>query len=295
MWAHQIDLFLQRRPVSFASHRAKGFDFVRLPLADLRVRIAGTGPVVVNCPDPPNVLEHQEALIARLAERCTVICFEQPGFGFSRAKASFDFTPARYAEVLIGLLETLSLRDVTLALPCVSGLYALDVARRRPDLAAKVVLLQTPSLESQLRWLKAVSGRGILTTPILGQVVLHSFPHRLAKRWYTRATPRHEELGLLQTRLLAKRAGAGNCMASALQAFGRLSPAQIQPVEQPGLVVWGAEDPTHPATDGRSGLSYFRGAQFVELPTGHFPELEQPAAVASLVHSFAREDSAAAQ
>lgn len=286
MKAHKLDLFLQRKPVPASRRRDKTVRFLRLRSAEVRLREVGSGPVLVTCPDPPNVIEHQAPILERLSAFARVICYEQPGFGLSRAGKGFDFSTKHYADTLIDLLETMGLRDVVLALPCVSGFFAIDVAYRRPDLVAKVVLIQTPCLADQHRWLRGVSARGLLTTPFVGQLLVRAIPVVSARAWYAKATSRHEELGLLATNIAARRGGAGNGMASALQAFTRLVDPGWGALPQPGLIIWGKGDLTHRETDPKSCHSYLPDARLVELATGHFPELEDPTTVSELVRDF---------
>ena len=70
---------------------------VELSCATLRVRSAsGVGHPIVFLIDPPNTVEHYDALIQILAQRGRVLCVELPGFGFSTPGAGFDHG-ARFA------------------------------------------------------------------------------------------------------------------------------------------------------------------------------------------------------
>src|SRR5207244_1817669 len=80
MSAARLETFLQThrraRPPS-----GDGVRFVELPQATLRVRVAGTGPVaLVIVPDPPNVIEHYDRLIALLAPHLRVVCWQTPAW-----------------------------------------------------------------------------------------------------------------------------------------------------------------------------------------------------------------------
>jgi pimeloyl-ACP methyl ester carboxylesterase len=51
-------------------------------------------PCVVLVPDGPNVIEHYEGLIGRLAHHVRVVCFDMPGFGFSLPQPNYMRIPA---------------------------------------------------------------------------------------------------------------------------------------------------------------------------------------------------------
>ena len=59
----------------------------------VRVRDGGgPGPAVVVACDPPNVVEHYDGVFALLAREHRVVCWEMPGFGFSRPARGFGFS-----------------------------------------------------------------------------------------------------------------------------------------------------------------------------------------------------------
>ena len=123
-----------------------GLRIIDLPNTFVRVRIAGEGgqTIVFAC-DPPNVVEQYDEIIEWLGPKYRVVCFEQPGFGFSFPKAGFGFTLAEYTDTLIALLEELNLAPYSLAFPCFSTYYAIAAAHRRPDLVRRLILMQATS------------------------------------------------------------------------------------------------------------------------------------------------------
>ena len=152
MSAARLETFLQThrraRPPS-----GDGVRFVELPQATLRVRVAGTGPVaLVIVPDPPNVIEHYDRLIALLAPHLRVVCCEAPGFGFSRPAPGFDFSPASQAASMAALLARLALGPYLLAFPCFAGLVAVQLAAEHPELVNGLVIVQTPAWSEALGW-----------------------------------------------------------------------------------------------------------------------------------------------
>ena len=256
-----------------------GVRFVELPQATLRVRVAGTGPVaLVIVPDPPNVIEHYDRLIALLAPHLRVVCCEAPGFGFSRPAPGFDFSPASQAASMAALLARLALGPYLLAFPCFAGLVAVQLAAEHPELVNGLVIVQTPAWSEALGWVRRIDRRGLLQTPWLGQLAMSFGKRRVARGWYRAALPPGADPApFLAPALAAFERGGTYCLASAFQAACRTPAPRLGPVRQPALVVWGGADRTHRRTDKRSILEYVPRADWVDFAAaGHFPDLEQP-------------------
>lgn len=146
-----------------------GIRYVALPKATVRVRAvaarrSGMGKTVVFATDPPCCIEHFDALFDKLSADYSVVCFEAPGFGFTRPNRHFRFTPDDYAEVLTGLLRTLDLAPYILAFECVSAYSALMVAAREPKLVERVVVMQAPVWSEEQRWMRRLDA---VTQPAL--------------------------------------------------------------------------------------------------------------------------------
>jgi pimeloyl-ACP methyl ester carboxylesterase len=252
--------------------------YVELHDAIVRVKVAGSGPrVLVVTPDPPNVIEHYDALYRMLARDLRIVCYELPGFGHSIPRSRYGFSVEENARVLVDVLERVALVPSIVALSCVAGLSGIMVARQRPDLVSHVVAIQTPSLEEEVRWAARVGRGSFIRTPVVGQLALALGHRAIARAWYRAAlgsgshAPEYTAVALR-----AFDDGASFSLASGLQALER-SRAVLGAVTQPSLAIWGTKDRTHSRTDRRSTQVYLPGAHVVEIDqAGHFPELEQP-------------------
>jgi pimeloyl-ACP methyl ester carboxylesterase len=257
----------------------------------LRVRVAGErGPSLVIVPDPPNVIEHYDGLIELLAPHVRVVCVEAPGFGFSVPARDFDYGLARQTAVLAELLTRLGQGPYVLALPCFAGLLAVKLALEKPGLISGLVLVQTPSWEEEMRWVRRVDARRVLQRPWIGQLMMGFGKRSVARGWYRAALPRDADPApFLGPALEAFEHGACYCLASAFQAAAREAAPGLGPVRQPALVVWGDADRTHRRTDKRSILAYAPHADWAEFEgAGHFPDLEQPERFRDEVLHFVR-------
>lgn len=255
-----------------------GVHFLELRHATVRVRVMGEGSrTIIIAPDPPNTIEHYAALMPRLARHFRVIVFEPPGFGFSVPRAHFGFTLDELAELVIELIERMEARRVVLSFACVAAFAALLVARRRPELVERLLLLQAPSAESLREWTRQEDFLDIIKTPGVGQLALALGKRVVARQWYRSScvTPDDSER-FLRPALEAFDKGASFCLASQFQAFqqGR---EDFTGVRQDTVVLWGAADGTHQRTDRRSLLAQLPHARWIELPgCAHFPDLERP-------------------
>ena len=73
----------------------------------------GAGACVVMTPDGPNLIEHYEAIIARLSPEFRVVLFDMPGFGHSTPAASYQHRLDQGAALIHAVLERLELQQVT--------------------------------------------------------------------------------------------------------------------------------------------------------------------------------------
>ncbi|MBP2217023.1 pimeloyl-ACP methyl ester carboxylesterase [Arthrobacter sp. CAN_C5] len=256
-----------------------GIRFVPTDAGLVRVRDSGgTGPVLLLVCDPPNVIEHYDAVVELLAPTHRVVCGELPGFGFSRPSRGFGFTLPEYESVTEQLLENLNLTRVTLAFPCVWGYVALRVAARRADLVEGLVLAQIPEWSQEVAWARRIDSTGIIRTPLIGQVLMAVVPSWVADRWYQTALPPGQSSEpFVEPVTTALRSGAVFCLASLTQAwFAR--PAPVLPVvTQPVRLLWGRADRSHRRSDPESLLPYLPHGRVVAYEgAGHFPELEHP-------------------
>jgi pimeloyl-ACP methyl ester carboxylesterase len=254
----------------------------------IRVRDVGSGPqAVVLVPDPPNVIEHYDSLIAHLGDRLRVICFELPGFGFSVPSARFSFSVDEYADLAACLLGNRNLVSPVWAASCLPAYVGLRLAGRYPGLLSGLVCGQAPSWEEELLWARRVDPRGVLSMPVLGQLLVAIAPQRLARGWYSAAALPHRRDLMTSVGLEMMKQGAHYSLASAFQGFFR-DAERLGPVKAPTTFVWGLRDRTHRKTDRDSVSENADNPTIVEFEaSAHFPELDEPERFARLIQDRA--------
>jgi len=252
---------------------------VRLPEAIIRYRMAGSGPqTLVLAADPPVVVEQYDKIIELLRNDFRIVVFEIPGFGFSIPFSSFRFDFTALNDVIAKFLQQLHSGPCILAFPCVSAYGAIDIAARFPELVSHLVLIQAPSWMEEIKWKHRRDNTGLLSKPILGQVVLQVLKRKSAPLWFDSAVGNRGMLAdFVETTDRAFSGGASFCLASAFQRYLTDVPPPLPAVKQPSLVIWGDADKSHRHTDKASSKLYCPEAEQVFLAhAGHFPELEQP-------------------
>src|SRR5215510_7247285 len=122
--------------------------YVRTRAGLLRVvDTGGSKPALALTPDGPCVIEHYDVLIRRFSERFRVVCFDMPGIGFSFPSSRYRFGIAETADVVVELLDAISVPKAALAFTCANGFFAMSLATRYPQRVSRLVLAQTPSLD----------------------------------------------------------------------------------------------------------------------------------------------------
>lgn len=273
----------------WAARSRPGIVFLKLRQATIRARIAGVRrsdqPTVVLVCDPPNVIEHFDALIELIAPHCRVVCFEPPGFGFSSPRPGFNFTFEEYVSCIDALLAVLHEGPYLLAFPCIWSHIALQIAARTPDRIEKLMLWQSPSWEQQVNWAKFVDPQRLLLRPVFGQAIMALAPSKIGRTWYQMACAKGRSAEFMPTLKTALRNGCFCCLGSVWQQwFGAAAAPPSVLVTQPTLVSWGLADRTHRHSDRLSIASQIQHVTWHHFnDAGHSPELEASEQYAQLL------------
>jgi pimeloyl-ACP methyl ester carboxylesterase len=255
--------------------------FVELPQARVHTRVAGQAArTLIIVPDPPNLIEHHNEVIERLARDFRVICFELPGFGRSELRDGARFSLELQVEVMTGVLERLAVRHAILEMSCLGALVGMRLARQRPDLVERLVLAQVSTQAQMQSWARGTDVCGLIHTPRVGQALVSLGRRFIARHWYQVALPEGTNVRIrqryLQPTLQSLREGGPFDLASAYQSLQRSAELEYGAIRQPTLLLWGRADRTHEDTQPSALLHALPNAELVELEgCGHFPTLEE--------------------
>jgi pimeloyl-ACP methyl ester carboxylesterase len=209
-----------------------------------------------------------------------VIRMDLPGFGLTGPAPDGDYSMTRYADFIAALLEQLGVRRAVLAGNSLGGGVAWRTAVQHPERVSRLVLvdasgypLQSTSVPlgfrlAQIEWLKPVMSRllprGMIESSVRN---VYADPGKVTPE----LVDRYYELTL--------RAGNRESLTQRMKL--RETDAQaaelIKTIEQPTLILWGAQDRLIPEPSGQRFHQDIVGSQYVVFDgLGHVPQEEDP-------------------
>jgi len=270
----------------FPNNWASDVEMIDTDYGKIRVKDTKTNkPVIVSVPDGPNVIEHHEELIVKLAENYRVICFELPGFGFSYPSFSYDYSFDMTAKIIINVIDVLKVKRASLSFSCANGFYGITVAKMIPERIEHLFLAQTPAMHQMKNWTK-VNVPKPLRIPGFGQIANSLLEKKLAYKWYHYALPKNVDRSVYQQKAVDTiKSGGCFCLSSLVQGLTKEMKNPLSGIEIPTTLVWGNKDYSHRFTDFNTIKEHVSNSNIVEFDNcGHFPELENPTKYVSLIN-----------
>jgi pimeloyl-ACP methyl ester carboxylesterase len=284
-WVDLLRVRLGGSPTVEQAITRPDISFLQGPAGPIRIRDSGgQSPSVIFACDAPNVLEHYDAIYELLSPSYRLICLEMPGFGFSWPNSSFDFSLQQYVDIVAHAITTLRAGPATLMFPCAWSYVAFQLATQQPSLISRIVVSQCPHWDEEQAWSKRIDIRGMIGTPIVGQLFLAMAPRRVSQNWYNIALPQGQPTtDFAEPARKVLSSGGIFCLASMTQAWFHVKNPSFK-VSQPTVVMWGGSDRTHRRSNPNSVLGYLERGEVMVFPeAGHFPELEEPERLKSLL------------
>jgi len=240
---------------------------------------------------PPLVFVHGAAVdsrmwepqVAGLADEFTVVAWDEPGAGRS-SDLPEAFGLAGFADGLAGLIEALELGPAHVAGLSWGGTVVLELYRRRPELVATLIMIDTyagwkgslPPDEVQAR---VEGARRMLSAP--PEEFDPALPGLFA------GDPPAEYVPVL-TAMAAEVRPASLGQDLAIMAEADLSDLLPQ-IAVPTLLIWGSLDVRSPLTVARQFEETIPGAELIVIErAGHVSNLERPDQVNEAVREFCR-------
>ncbi|WP_077035210.1 alpha/beta fold hydrolase [Pelomonas sp. KK5] len=227
--------------------------------------------------------------IEQVEPRARCLAPDLPGFGRADKPADFDYTVAGYAKQLGLLIAAQGIKRVHLVLHDFGGPWGLRWAAGHLAQVASVTLFNI-GLMPGYRWHYLAR---IWRTPVLGELFMastnrpglklalrHGNPRGLPEAYFDEMYANYDK-GTRRA-ILALYRNTSDLGALAEQAARILAPARL-----PALVVWGACDPYVPVRFAEVQREFFAVERVVRLEdSGHWPMIDNPAAVAQAVVPF---------
>ncbi|MEM9599656.1 MAG: alpha/beta hydrolase, partial [Pseudomonadota bacterium] len=274
----------------YAATSRPDIGFFKTKKAQFRYRCSGTGPTLVFLCDPPNVIEAYDELYAVLSPHYRVIVLEAAGMGFSAANMRYGFAFDETNDDLVHFLRDVAGEGAILAFSCVSGLGAIDIAVRHPELVSRLFLIQTTDWEGFQTWMNGCDPKGLLRKPFIGQLGIKKVGEKQGLKWIETVTGNPEAVNpLCGCAAQGFQNGMLFSLASSFQRYLRGESPLGRPI-QPMTILWGEADKSHNAESIERSRNLADNVQIIIRPTlGHFPELEDTKGLLDLIKATDRQ------
>lgn len=265
-------------------------DMITLQGTPLHVRADGPAgaPAVILIHGFGSSLQTWDAWADDLSREFRVIRFDLPGAGLSPPDASGDYTDARSIALIAALQDHFGLPSATLVGNSIGGRIAWRFAVQHPDRVSALVLVSPDGFSSQgfdygekPDVSPLIEGMRFMLPKVLVRLNLapaYADPDKLTDATVDR----------YYDHLLAP--GARSALIERMRQTVLVDPVPLLPkIQQPVLLVWGAEDALIPISNAQDYLRLLPDAQLVRLDgIGHVPQEEAPEASLRPVRDFLR-------
>lgn len=223
-----------------------------------------------------------DEVVSHFIEQYRVVRFDKRGHGLSDSPPR-PYSLHDFSQDLLGLLDHLEIEKTVLVGMSVGGMIALDFTVHFPNRVTALVLCDTAAkIGTAVYWNERIAniedkGMAQMTELILSRWFAPDFAQRqpTAYQGYTNLLRRTDVNGYL-----------GTCAALG----GADLREQVKVIQQPALVLCGAEDlATPPEVVAGLAAGLPNGRFQTILRAGHTPSVEQPEATAALIAQFLKE------
>ena len=241
---------------------------------------AGQGPVLLLLHGAGGGATSWYKVIGPLSRHFRVIAFDKPGYGESD-KPWADYSKAFYTDWLLAAVDTLGLDRFHLVGSSQGGSVGIAFALRFPDRLRKLVLVDTAAMSDD--WDRRIIPRMVLyrlfPTPFLGRLLgsnVMKDPAVADPAWHR-----------YSMEVIRKPGGRYPFFLGRGKAVQTYSDEELQSVQVPALVIWGADEAFFPVAHGERAAALIPDSRLVVLPgAGHLPWMEKPAAFVKTVVEF---------
>ncbi|HEX4353948.1 MAG TPA: alpha/beta hydrolase [Polyangiales bacterium] len=262
----------------------------------LRCFVRSSGPesdreAVVFVHGNPGSSEDWLDLMHGVGDFVRAIAPDMPGYGKSEHPHHFDFSVGGYGRYLKSLIDALGLERVHLVLHDFGGAWGLEWAAEHPSHVASLTLIDAGVLAGY-RWHRIAR---LWQTPILGELLQLSATRAMFKRSLNHDNPKPFPDAFVDRMFddmdwPAKRGVLALYRASRDTSAMRARHGEaLKPLALPALVIWGAQDKYLPVRFAQIQSEFFDTQVHVIDGAGHWPMIDEPAKVQTLVIQFLRQ------
>ncbi|KQR98554.1 alpha/beta hydrolase [Williamsia sp. Leaf354] len=237
-------------------------------------------------------------VIPELARHHRVLAPDLPGHGAS-GKPRGDYSLGSFAAWLRDLLDELDIDRVTVVGQSLGGGVAMQFSYQHPEYCQRLALISSGGLGPDVSWtLRLLAAPGAeLLMPVIAAAPVITAGNKVASWLGDRGlrAPRanemwraHRSLGDRETRAAFLRTlrAVVDHRGQAVSAMGKLHLNEGMPT----LLIWGDDDAVIPVAHAHAAHEAMPASRLEILPgVGHFPQVEDPDAVARLLLEFQRQ------
>lgn len=243
-------------------------------------RDVGTGEVLLLVHGLGGSSSSWREMMPKLSKRYRVIAPDLLGHGESD-KPHGEYSPAVFAHLLRGLLDTLGIDEVTVVGHSLGGGVAMTFAARHRSHCKRLILLNSggwgPEVSALLRTLSLPGSGFVLPLIAAGRAIWTGEASRLQNLIPSRDDRR---VFLRTLRSVVNHRGQA---ASALACLQFL-------VDVPTQIIFGEKDRVIPVAHAHAAHKALPGSRLAIIPeVGHDPQIQRPDTVAELIDDFVAE------
>ena len=250
---------------------------------------AGDSPPIVLLHGTSASLHTWDGWVDELAQHHRVVRFDLPGFGLTGPAKNDDYRLEAYVEFVVGVLNALGIERCVLGGNSLGGSIAWRTAVHHPDRVEKLILVDSGGFPYKPE--SVPIGFVLSQVPVVNQLMKVVLPRSAVESSVRnvygdpeKVTPdlvdRYFELTLREGNR-----GALGKRFSQLQYQDQS--ALIQTIQQPTLILWGAQDKLIPPAIGVRFHENLPNSELVEFPgLGHVPHEEAPKITLAPVKPF---------
>ena len=246
----------------------------------VETEIAGTGPPLLFLHGGDYVAQNRPFL-DRLARRFRVVAPRHPGFGNTPRPVWFR-SVHDIAYLYLDLLDRLDLKDTVLVGSSFGGWVALEMAVRSEARLGRLVLIDSLGVKFGGREERDIADIYVLP------------PEEVLRRTFAepaRVVPDYSKLDDGETLAIARDREATSLYCWKPYMHDPALVHWLRRITRPALVLWGERDGIVAPAYGERLAAALPNARFERIAqAAHYPQIEQPEAVAALIERFAQEN-----
>lgn len=221
-----------------------------------------------------------------------VIRLDLPGFGLTGPAPGDDYTIQAYVDYLDRFAMALGLERFHLAGNSLGGEIAWNYAGRHPERVDRLVLIDAAGFPGRERGNPSMVFR-LARIPIINKAMLGLTPRSLVEKSLAEVygDPSKITPDLVDRYFeLSRRPGNRRAFIERALDSEHDQNASLSDINQPTLIIWGAEDRWIPLSDGHGFAAGIANSRLIVYPgIGHLPMEELPGPSARAAMSFLRD------